>query len=80
MIPLKWFLLILPDMNERLRNTILTRMIQLCHPGPVVEVTEDVRVLLGARLLAGDQEASAACDIFLQVPAIRAVKCVLRQN
>ena len=32
-------------------------------------VTEDVRVLLGDRLLAGDQEASAAGGVLLQGPA-----------
>ena len=55
-------------------------MIQLCHPGPVMGVTEDVRVLLGDCLLAGDQEAPAAGDVLLQGPAIRAVKRVLRQD
>ncbi len=59
-------------------SEILTRMIQLRHPGPVMEVTENVRVLLGDPLLAGDQEAPAACGVFLQSPAIGAVVCVLR--
>ena len=61
-------------------SEILTWMIQLRHPGSVMEVTENIRVLLGDPLLAGDQEASAACAILLQVPAVRAVKSVLRQH
>ena len=55
-----------------------TRMIELSDPGPVMEVAEDVRVILGDRLAARDQEASAACGVLLQGPAIGAVVCVLR--
>ena len=61
-------------------SEIQTWMIQLGYPGPVMEVTQDLGVLLGDPLLAGDQEASAASAILLQVPAIRAVKRVLGQH
>ena len=61
-------------------SEILTWMIQLGYPGPVMEVTQDLCVLLGDPLLAGDQEASAASAILLQVPAVRAVKSVPRQH
>ena len=53
-------------------------MIQLGDPGPVVEVTQDLRVTLGDRLAAGDQEAPAARGVLLQCPAVRAVVSVLR--
>ena len=43
-----------------MNDEIFTRMIQLGHPGPIMEVTQDVRVLLGDRLAAGDQETPAA--------------------
>ena len=55
-------------------------MIKLGDPGPVMDVTEDLRVLLGDPFLAGDQKASAASAILLQVPAVRAVKSVLTQH
>ena len=61
-------------------SLLLTRMIQLCHPGPVMEVTEDLRVLLGDGLAAGDEEAPAAGAVLLQGPAIRAVVAVLGQD
>ncbi len=53
-------------------------MIELSDPGPVMEVTQDVGVLLADGLAARDQEAPAACGVLLQSPAIRAVVCVLR--
>ena len=53
-------------------------MIQLGDPGPVMEVTQDLRVTLGDRLAAGDQEAPTARGVLLQCPAVRAVVGVLR--
>ena len=53
-------------------------MIELRDPGPVMEVTQDVGVLLADGLAARDQEAPAACGVLLQSPAIGAVVCVLR--
>ena len=55
-------------------------MIQLGDPGPVMEVTQDVRILLGDRLATGDQEASTATRVLLQCPAIRTVVSVLGQG
>ena len=53
-------------------------MIQLSDPGPVMEVTQDVSVILGDRLTARDEEASAARRVLLKGPAVRAVVGVLR--
>ena len=55
-------------------------MIQLRHPGPVMEGTEDLRILLGDALTGGQEEAPAASAVLLQGPAIRAVVAVLGQD
>ena len=67
-------------LKHRFVSLLLTRMIQLRHPGPVMEVTEDLRVLLGDGLAAGDEEAPAAGAVLLQGPAIGAVVSVLGQG
>ena len=57
---------------------LFTRVIKLGDPGPVMEVTQDVGVILGDRLTARDQETPAARAVLLQGPAVRAVIGVLR--
>ena len=52
-------------------------MIQLSDPGPVMEVTQDVSVILGDCLTSRDKEASTARRILLEGPAVRAVVGVL---
>ena len=53
-----------PDLKllqqERLEPVVDAGMVQLRHPGAVMEVAEDLGILLGDLLPARDQEASAA--------------------
>ena len=57
---------------------IVTWIINLRDPGPIVEGTEDVSIGPGHRLIAGDEEAPAAAPaVLLQGPAVRAVVGVL---
>ena len=65
--------------TSKANDIIFTRMIQLGDPGPVMEVTQDVRILLGDRLATGDQEASTSARVLLQCPAIGTVVSVLLQ-
>ena len=46
--------------QERFKPVVDAGMVQLRHPGPVMEVAEDLGVLLGDLFPARDQEASAA--------------------
>ena len=66
--------------QNRLEPVVDSRMIQLRDPGPVMEVTQDVRVLLGDLLPARDEETSASGAVLLQSPAIRTVVSVLGQG
>ena len=75
---------ILPNLSGaqqlRLEPVVDAGVIQLWHPGAVMEVAEDLGVLLGDLFPARDQEASAAWVVLLQGPAIGAVVGVLGQG
>ena len=55
----------------------VTRVVNLGHPGAVVEVAENVRVVPGDLLVPAEEEAAAGAVVLLQHPAVGAVVGVL---
>ena len=55
----------------------VTRVVNLGHPGAVVEVAENIRVVPADSLVPAEQEAAARPVILLQHPAVGAVVGVL---
>ena len=55
----------------------VTRVVNLGHPGAVVEVAENIRVVPADSLVATEQEAAARPVVLLQHPAVGAVVAVL---
>ena len=54
-----------------------TWIVHLRHPGAVVVVAEEVRVVPGDHLPAAEEEAAAGVPVLLQHPAVGAVVAVL---
>ena len=55
-------------------------MIQFCHPGSIMEGTEDLSIRLGDRLASTEKEAATSGAVLLQRPAVGTVIGVLGQG
>ena len=66
--------------TQILTTQILTRVVELGNPGARVSGTDEVGCRPCHRLVGADKEASAACPVLFQHPAIRALVGVLGCN